>query len=78
MSNEELSDRLLQLFGLEDTIVFSKLMIDVSKMKCEEWDSEEPCEFEYDMSWWKKKYIELLMDKVENYEHSGCNKINSL
>jgi hypothetical protein len=36
MSNEEVCDKLLQSFGLEDTIVFSKLMVEVSKMKCEE------------------------------------------
>jgi len=68
MSNEELLDKLLQSFGLEDTIIFSKLMIEVSKMKCEEWYSEEPCEFEYDMIWWKEKYIELLLNRIENYE----------
>jgi len=59
MSNEEVCDKLLQSFGLEDTIVFSKLMIDVSKMKCEEWNSEEPCEFEYDMKWWSDTYENL-------------------
>jgi hypothetical protein len=73
MSNEELVEKLLQLYSLEYVFAFSKMMIDVSRMQCERWNSDEPCEYEYDEKWWRDKHNEL-----KNYKYSDHNSLNSL
>jgi len=55
MSNEELAKKLLLLFGRDEMIIFSKILSEMYKIKCEEWNDDEPCEDEYDATWWENQ-----------------------
>lgn len=68
MANEELFDEMEKDFSKEQMRLFSIMYSEMMHILTKEFKKEhpkEPCEYEYDKSWWLAKYKEISKIKIK-------------